>query len=234
MSSRGPLDGDDPEAMIKALRGRVSSRKWRLLAVALCRHVYPAAKLTAPRRDTVEVVERFADGAAKREDLAVEQGASLARLARASADVGWNSRVYEEVIWGAAQTSAYGAASTVARQVVDASATAVLEGHSFTASSGWTAYHKAETLARGQVVELIREVCGHAGREAAFDAAWRTPEVRALAGDLYSARAAEGLAYIGDALEEAGCADAELLGHLRGGGRHVRGCWALDLALGRE
>jgi hypothetical protein len=36
------------------------------------------------------------------------------------------------------------------------------------------------------------------------------------------------------ALEDAGCTDAELLGHLRGPGLHVRGCWALDLVLGKN
>jgi hypothetical protein len=42
------------------------------------------------------------------------------------------------------------------------------------------------------------------------------------------------LAVLADALEEAGCADAELLGHLRGPGLHVRGCWAVDSLLGRQ
>jgi len=42
------------------------------------------------------------------------------------------------------------------------------------------------------------------------------------------------LAVLADALEEAGCADAELLGHLRGPGPHVRGCWVVDLLLGKE
>jgi len=42
------------------------------------------------------------------------------------------------------------------------------------------------------------------------------------------------LAVLADALEDAGCADGELLGHLRGPGVHVRGCWALDLLLGQE
>lgn len=42
------------------------------------------------------------------------------------------------------------------------------------------------------------------------------------------------LAVLSDALEEAGCAEAALLTHLRSPGPHVRGCWALDLVLGRE
>jgi hypothetical protein len=42
------------------------------------------------------------------------------------------------------------------------------------------------------------------------------------------------LAVLADALEEAGCTDADLLGHLRSPGPHVRGCWVLDLLTGRS
>jgi hypothetical protein len=42
------------------------------------------------------------------------------------------------------------------------------------------------------------------------------------------------LAVLADALEEAGCNDAEILTHLRSPGPHVRGCWALDLILGKQ
>lgn len=41
------------------------------------------------------------------------------------------------------------------------------------------------------------------------------------------------LAVLSDALEEAGCTDADLLSHLRSPGPHVRGCWALDSVLGK-
>ena len=42
------------------------------------------------------------------------------------------------------------------------------------------------------------------------------------------------LSLLADALEDAGCANADLLGHLRGEGPHVRGCWAVDLVLWKE
>jgi hypothetical protein len=42
------------------------------------------------------------------------------------------------------------------------------------------------------------------------------------------------LAILADALEDAGCTDAQLLGHLRGPGVHERGCWAMDAILGRS
>jgi hypothetical protein len=42
------------------------------------------------------------------------------------------------------------------------------------------------------------------------------------------------LALVADALEDAGCTDAEILGHLRSPGPHVRGCWAQDLVLSKS
>jgi hypothetical protein len=42
------------------------------------------------------------------------------------------------------------------------------------------------------------------------------------------------LAVLADALEEAGCDQADLLSHLRDPGPHVRGCWVIDLLLGKE
>jgi hypothetical protein len=38
---------------------------------------------------------------------------------------------------------------------------------------------------------------------------------------------------LADALEEAGCTNPEILEHCRTQGEHVRGCWVVDLVLGR-
>jgi hypothetical protein len=89
--------------------------------------------------------------------------------------------------------------------------------------------------------EVLREVIGNPSRAAPLSAAWLTPAVTGLAATAYQERALpsghldpQRLAVLADALEEGGCADAELLGHLRSAGPHVRGCWALDLVLGKE
>jgi hypothetical protein len=39
---------------------------------------------------------------------------------------------------------------------------------------------------------------------------------------------------LADALEDAGCTNDNVLSHLRSPGPHVRGCWAIDLILGKE
>jgi hypothetical protein len=55
-----------------------------------------------------------------------------------------------------------------------------------------------------------------------------------LARSLYDDRQFDDLPILGDALEEAGCDDEYLLGHLRRRGGHFRGCWALDLLLAKQ
>jgi hypothetical protein len=42
------------------------------------------------------------------------------------------------------------------------------------------------------------------------------------------------LAVLADALEDAVCDQVDLLGYLRGPGPHVRGCWVVDLILGKS
>jgi hypothetical protein len=55
-----------------------------------------------------------------------------------------------------------------------------------------------------------------------------------LAPGIEEEQAFDRLPVLADALEEAGCTDADILSHLRGPGPHVRGCWVVDLLLGKE
>jgi hypothetical protein len=87
---------------------------------------------------------------------------------------------------------------------------------------------------------LLRDVFGNPFRPVTLDANGLTPAVRTLARAAYEDRALPSgeldrqcLAVLADALEEAGCTDVQLLGHLRGPGPHVRGCWPLDLLLAK-
>lgn len=60
-----------------------------------------------------------------------------------------------------------------------------------------------------------------------------TFSIAMTAEDIYERRSFEQLPELAEALADAGCTDAELLGHLQGPGPHVRGCWALDLVLAK-
>jgi hypothetical protein len=69
---------------------------------------------------------------------------------------------------------------------------------------------------------------------------WNDATVPRLAQAIYDERQlpagtldAGRLAVLADALLDAGCEDEELVRHLREPGLHVRGCWAVDVILGR-
>jgi hypothetical protein len=63
---------------------------------------------------------------------------------------------------------------------------------------------------------------------------WNDGVVVNLAQAVYEERAFDCLPVLADALEEAGCTDADILAHCRSVGPHVRGCWVVDLLLLKE
>jgi hypothetical protein len=87
---------------------------------------------------------------------------------------------------------------------------------------------------RRSTAHLLRDIFGNPFRPVSFDPRWRTTDVRALARSIYEDRAFGRLPVLADALMDAGCADEQVLGHCRSEGPHVRGCWVVDLALGKE
>ena len=80
---------------------------------------------------------------------------------------------------------------------------------------------------------LLRDVAGNPYRPAAVDKRWRTTDVLALALAVYDERAFDRLPLLGAALMDAGCADEQIISHCRADGPHVRGCWVVDLILGK-
>jgi hypothetical protein len=84
---------------------------------------------------------------------------------------------------------------------------------------------------------LIRDVFGNPFRPSvAINPAWLSwngGTVQKIAQAIYDERAFDHLPVLADALEEAGCDNGELLAHCRSEGPHVKGCWAVDLILGR-
>jgi hypothetical protein len=63
---------------------------------------------------------------------------------------------------------------------------------------------------------------------------WNDGTVVKIARSIYDDRAFDRMPILADALEDAGCDNADLLSHCRSGGEHVRGCWAVDLLLGKS
>jgi hypothetical protein len=71
------------------------------------------------------------------------------------------------------------------------------------------------------------------GDPAVGDSYWRTSTAVALATQMYDSRDFSAMPILADALQDAGCDNTDILDHCRGPGPHVRGCWVVDLVLGK-
>lgn len=83
---------------------------------------------------------------------------------------------------------------------------------------------------RGWLVGRLRELFGNPW--AVADPAWRHYHggvVARLAAEIEADQAWELLPILGDALEDAGCAEADVLAHCRSDAEHRKGCWVIDL-----
>jgi hypothetical protein len=83
-------------------------------------------------------------------------------------------------------------------------------------------------------LRMLRDILGNPFRPPAFDPRWRTEDSRGLARGVYKDRAFDRLPLLADALMDAGCDQEDILAHCRSDVPHVRGCWVVDLILGRE
>jgi hypothetical protein len=219
MDEKTWLTCTDPSPMLAFLRGRASDRKLRLFVVACCLRLWDLLD-DRRSRNAVEVAERTADGLAAEEECRSAEGAARA-------------------VWEAQEPRDPEQWPSTA-EVAVGSAWAVLARGPWEAALGWL-LHSA-TGSRGAPFKdpvyqcaVLRNLFGSLSfRLAALDPAWRTPTVRKLAEAIYEERAFDRLPILADALEEAGCNDAGVLGHCRGPGPHARGCWVTDLVLGKE
>jgi hypothetical protein len=212
----------DPEGMLRLLRGKASDRKLRLFGCACCRRLWHQLPREA-NRALVAAVEDWPDGTFDDPPLHAALVASSSHEHECAADPGyWAVKYLGRSFY---KLSPLEAALTVTCRVRQK----VARGHARPAA--WREAWDAEARAH---CALLRDVFGPLPfRPVAVEAAWRTPAVLALAQTSYEERRFEDLPVLADALEEAGCTDPEILSHLRGPGPHVRGCWALDLVLGK-
>jgi hypothetical protein len=196
----------DPARMLEFLRGKVGGRKLRLLVVAWGRDAAPLLRCDYGRL-ALEAAERHADSAATHEELV----AALARVSRTPQD---------------AEASAADPFLHASRYCPAVAGLVARSGLVFLG-----------LCAPVNQAALICEVIGNPFRPAAADPAWlawNDRTVRKIAQAIYEERAFDRMPILADALEESGCDNPDLLGHLRGNGPHVRGCWAVDWALGKE
>jgi hypothetical protein len=210
----------DPQPILESLRGKASDRKLRLFAVACCWLSWDFIADDRNRR-AVEFAEHLADRATA--------GKGLSRV-RASTRDGTAWCTIMGSAWEAALHAARSGAGDAARSAARGKAWAGREAR----DSAWRLTRAAARLTQAGV---LRCILGNPFRPSppppATVLVWDGATVPKLAQGIYDERAFDRLPILADALEEAGCTDQALLGHLRGPGPHARGCWAVDLLLGK-
>jgi hypothetical protein len=102
----------------------------------------------------------------------------------------------------------------------------------FMAECGFNERSECAQPVHRQMMDLLHETHGNPFRPVRVDPTWLTPNVVTLAQTVYDNRAFHRMPELADALEQAGCTDADILAHCRQAGEHVRGCWVVDLVLG--
>jgi hypothetical protein len=235
---------NDPKPMLALVRGKVSERKLRLFAVACCRNIWDLLRDKRCRL-AVEVAERFADGQATLEELTA---------AHADCEKAWqqctrvNASGFLDV--------GYLAAQCAKNVVYDPQAVIKTKGvgrppkgkeiepvfprdlyPGYAADSAASA-RAAEQGARQEMIvqkekivqaRLVRDICGNAYQPYTGSSRWSPAVVR-----LAKAHYADGnsTTALSKALAEAGHKD--LAEHFTEQPAHPKGCWVVDVILGKE
>jgi hypothetical protein len=227
----------EPTPMLEFLGDRASSRKLRLFAVACCRRIWPLIT-EAHCREAVEIAERFADGLVTAE---AQEAAHIAAEGVRREVEDTEAPLFSGVAYATTHAASYtvhdkGTVWLACRAAVNAACAA---GHALSSQGASedevAAAYNAEFAAQ---TALVRDLFGNPFRPAPFPdpswLAWNDGTVVKLAESIYDERAFDRMPILADALEEASCTKADILAHCRGPGPHVRGCWVVDLLLGKE
>ena len=218
-----------------------SDRKLRLFACACyhrIRHLLPDARAQV----AVDVAEQVADGIM----LEVERQRAEARIREPidALEGRWRASQGAEhiallpthealalagvILWDQAQKAAYYASSNASHTCA-----AIANPGSASYDSKFIASEAGEKQVQ---TDLLRCIFGTLPFRSRFlDPSWLacSNAVTKLAQSIYDDRIFDRLPMLADAFEGAGCHDAEMLSHCRQPGPHVRGCWVVDLLLGR-
>lgn len=192
----------------------VSDRKLRLFACACCRRFWPV--LNERGRTIVEAAERYAEGDASLQELAALPRET--RLVLGAQDWSNDSFAIHHAALQTLDEDAWEAALHSSNVV------AILEDVS------WDREEAAQCA-------LLRCLFGNPFRTVPWDPtwlSWHDALLVSMARRMYESGDFADMPVLADALEEVGCTDAAVLNHCRQAGEHVRGCWVVDLLLGKS
>ena len=201
---------------------RATDRKLRLFAVGCGR--LPAVPLNHVRLiQILEEIERVVDGEVSREN----DNTCLEQLNRES------SRIFNEL---SAKDNDEGSSALLVMSCAGVTGGAA-------AAAEYAARHYCEMIDPDgfdkprdqQVADLLRDIIGNPYHLITFSPSWRTDTAVTLARTMYESRDFSAMPILADALQDAGCDNEDILSHCRDTQQpHVRGCWVVDLVLGKN
>lgn len=187
------------------LEGRISERKLRFFACACCRRFWGFLS-NQVSREAVEAAELYADG----------------KL---------DKRILHDVNRAAWETARFTRSPSAEAFIAAAYSSDNLVRPSTIASI----LNINRTVLRKLCLELSGPLPFRAIRMVPSVLSWNDATVVHIAQTIYEAQSFELMPILADALEEAGCDNEEILNHCRHQDPlHTRGCWVIDMLLGKE
>ena len=216
---------DDPTPMLDYLRGKDGGRKLRLFACGCCRRIWQML-IDERTQNALMVAEAVADGLASQQQRRAFYAEIRSRADDFAPDEAVAAAVHRLPFFAAVEASRLSAVACGAAADAD-----------WPGEDNIEVGHRERDQERSRQATLLRDLFGNPFRSVIVSSAWlgwNDRTVAKLAQGVYDDRAFDRLPIMGDALEEAGCDNADILDHCRQPGQHVRGCWAVDLLTGRK
>ncbi|VTR97201.1 Uncharacterized protein (Fragment) OS=uncultured bacterium PE=4 SV=1 [Gemmata massiliana] len=184
-----------------------NQRKLRAFAIACCRRIAPF--IDDPRMiAALDAAEQFVDGATSSDLLTEHHRAVSDSYSDAQYEQAWAA------IWCASRAEVGWNVSSHAVQVLE--------------FEKWGSEYSAHC-------DLIRDIFGSPFCPVTFSPEWLTTTATAIAAQMYQSRDFSAMPILADALQDTGCDNPDVLNHCRdAGATHVRGCWVVDMVLGKS
>lgn len=199
-------------------RRRRNLRKERLFACACCRRLW-GYLIDKRSRAAVEAAEQFADGLIGRESLDRAREAAIRAHPIHAPDV---------IVDWTPEDAAECVASPNRDEVFEGAPNRVF---GISINLGRRSLRQEER----EQAELFRDIFINPFRKVKFASHWRTDTAVSLARTMYESRDFSAMPILADALQDAGCDNDDVLNHCRDPKPvHARGCWVVDLVLGRQ
>jgi hypothetical protein len=204
-------------------------RKWRLFAAACCQRgieLVGDGRLNA----VLEVAELFADSGVTWEEVKIARKVVTAIRKELGDPFGPTESLRHTLEGLECATTKKPVGALGASHKVHFAFRALARGSGIPSE-----FNRLGDREEAEQVRLAHDIFGNPFRPVAFDPAWRSSAAAGIAQKMYDAREFGAMPILADALQDAGCEDAAILGHCRDPQQaHVLGCWVVDLVLGKQ